>query len=132
MLTKLATDYGFSSFILWSASNSATLRSFIDDIAAPNRLVITAARGDRTSFGCRDGAEWTEFGESFFDRALRAERDPRKAFPVAAEDVARKEAADGLTPSQPQIADGAEIGAVLDGGAGALRGRSSFDFVAPR
>jgi hypothetical protein len=88
--------------------------SFIDDIAAPERLVITAARGDRTSFGCRDGAEWTEFGESFFDKALRAEADPRRAFPVAAEDVARKEAADGLTPSLPQISEGAEVGAALD------------------
>ena len=88
--------------------------SFIDDIAAPDRLVITAARGDRTSFGCRDGAEWTEFGESFFDKALRADPDPRRAFLVAAEDVARKEAADGLTPSLPQISEGAGIGAVLD------------------
>ena len=88
--------------------------SFIDEIAAPDRLVITAARGDRTSFGCRDGAEWTEFGESFFDRALRSEADPRKAFPVAAEDVARKEAADGLTPSLPQMVEGVGIGAVLD------------------
>lgn len=88
--------------------------SFIDDIAAPDRLVITAAREDRTSFGCRDGAEWTEFGESFFDRALRGEADPRKAFPLAAEDVARKEATDGLTPSLPQIAEGDEVGAVLD------------------
>lgn len=88
--------------------------SFIDDIESPDRLVITAARADRTSFGCRDGAEWTEFGESFFDRALRAEADPRKAFPVAAEDVARKEAADGLTPSLPQISEGSEVGAVLD------------------
>lgn len=88
--------------------------SFIDDIQAPDRLVITAARDDRTSFGCRDGAEWTEFGESFFDRALRAEPDPRKAFPVAAEDVARKEAADGLTPSLPQMSEGSEVGAVLD------------------
>ena len=88
--------------------------SFIDELAAPDRLIITAARGDRTSFGCRDGAEWTEFGESFFDKALRAEADPRKAFPVAAEDVARKEAADGLTPSLPQMVEGVEIGAVLD------------------
>jgi hypothetical protein len=88
--------------------------SFIDDIEGPDRLVITAARGDRTSFGCRDGAEWTEFGESFFDRALRADPDPRKAFPVAVEDVARKEAADGLTPSLPQISEGSAIGAVLD------------------
>jgi hypothetical protein len=88
--------------------------SFIDDIEAPDRLVITAARGDRTSFGCRDGAKWTEFGESFFDKALRAEPDPRKAFPVAVEDVTRKELADELTPSLPQISEGAEIGAVLD------------------
>lgn len=88
--------------------------SFIDDIAAPDRLVITAARGDRTSFGCRDGAEWTEFGESFFDKALRAEADPRKAFAVAETDVARKEAADRLTPSLPQMVEGAGIATVLD------------------
>ena len=88
--------------------------SFIDDIESPDRLVITAARGDRTSFGCRDGAEWTEFGESFFDKAMRAEADPRKAFAVAEKDVARKEAADGLTPSLPQMVEGAGIAAVLD------------------
>ena len=88
--------------------------SFIDELAAPDRLIITAARGDRTSFGCRDGAEWTEFGESFFHKALRTQADPRKAFPVAAEDVARKEAADGLTPSLPQMVVGVKIGPVLD------------------
>lgn len=97
--------------IVLSACHSG---SFLEEIAAPDRLIITAARGDRTSFGCRDGAEWTEFGQSFFDRALRAERDPRKAFVLAAEDVARKEAADGLTPSLPQMVEGAEIGPVLD------------------
>jgi hypothetical protein len=97
--------------IVLSACHSG---SFIDDIAAPDRLIITAALGDRTSFGCRDGAEWTEFGESFFDKALRAEADPRKAFPMAAADVARKEDADKLTPSLPQISEGSEIGAVLD------------------
>jgi hypothetical protein len=88
--------------------------SFIDDIAAPDRLIITAARADRTSFGCRDGAEWTEFGESFFDLALRAEPDPRKAFRIAAEDVAQKEKADALAHSEPQIHEGAGIGPVLD------------------
>jgi Peptidase C13 family len=88
--------------------------SFIDDIAAPDRLVITAAREDRSSFGCRDGAIWTEFGQSFFDLALRADPDPRRAFAMAAEDVARKEQADGLTQSLPQISEGAEVGAALD------------------
>lgn len=88
--------------------------SFIDDLAAPDRLIITAARADRTSFGCRDGAEWTEFGRSFFDLALRADADPRAAFAVAAADVRRKEEAAGLTPSEPQIREGAAIGAILD------------------
>ncbi|NHB78094.1 C13 family peptidase [Rhodobacter calidifons] len=88
--------------------------SFIDDIAAPDRLVIAAARADRTSFGCRDGAEWTDFGAAFFDRALRIEPDPRRAFRLAVEEVTRKEAAAGLTPSLPQIAEGEAIGAVLD------------------
>jgi Peptidase C13 family len=88
--------------------------SFIDDLQAPDRLVITAARADRTSFGCRDGAEWTDFGQSFFDLALRADPDPRKAFQVAVSDVARKEKRADLTPSEPQIHVGAEIGAHLD------------------
>jgi hypothetical protein len=88
--------------------------SFIDDIAAPDRLVITAARADRTSFGCRDGAEWTEFGQSFFDMALRTEPDPRKAFALAAADVSRKETAEDLRQSLPQISEGVEIGVVLD------------------
>jgi hypothetical protein len=88
--------------------------SFIDDLAAPDRLIITAARADRTSFGCRDGAEWTEFGRSFFDLALLADADPRAAFAVAAADVRRKEEAAGLTPSEPQIREGAAIGAILD------------------
>jgi hypothetical protein len=109
---RMLDDSGISAaVIVVSACHSG---SFIDELAAPDRLVITAARGDRTSFGCRDGAEWTEFGESFFDKALRADADPRKAFPVAAEDVARKEAADGLTPSLPQMVEGVEVGAVLD------------------
>ena len=109
---QMLDDSGIGpAVIVLSACHSG---SFLDEIAAPDRLVITAARSDRTSFGCRDGAEWTEFGQSFFDRALRAEPDPRKAFPLAAQDVARKEVMDGLTPSLPQMVEGAEIGPVLD------------------
>lgn len=109
---QMLDDSGIGpAVIVLSACHSG---SFLDELAAPDRLIITAARGDRTSFGCRDGAEWTEFGQSFFDRALRADPDPRRAFPAAVDDIARKEAADGLTPSLPQISEGSEIGAVLD------------------
>jgi hypothetical protein len=78
--------------IVLSACHSG---SFLDDIAAPNRLIIAAARADRSSFGCADGRDWTEFGRFFFDQALRSEPDPRRA-------------------SLPQISEGAEIGAALD------------------
>ncbi|MFO1202380.1 MAG: C13 family peptidase [Tabrizicola sp.] len=109
---QMLADSGVGpAVIVLSACHSG---SFLDELARPDRLIITAARGDRTSFGCRDGAVWTEFGESFFDKALRAERDPRKAFALAAEDVSRKEAAGGMTPSLPQMVEGAEIGVVLD------------------
>jgi hypothetical protein len=89
--------------------------SFIDDFSGPDRLVITASAADRNSFGCRDGARWTDFGRYFFDVSLRAEADPRKAFVAA---VPLIQDAEWWRPwadaSQPQISEGAEVGAVLD------------------
>ena len=43
---------------------------FADAMAEPDTLVITAADDDHASFGCRDGAKWTSFGEAFFNDAL--------------------------------------------------------------
>ena len=89
--------------------------SFVDDFALPDRLVITASAADRNSFGCRDGADWTRFGDYFLNQSLRADPDPRKAFAAA---VPMIEAAEWWQPwakgSLPQIGEGAEIGAVLD------------------
>lgn len=88
--------------------------SFIDEIARPDRLIITAAAADRTSFGCADGRDWTEFGQSFFDLALRQEADPRHAFQIAAKDVASKEFWRFSKRSLPQMAEGESIGPVID------------------
>jgi uncharacterized membrane protein YhdT len=88
--------------------------SFLDDISAPDRLIITAASADRASFGCADGRDWTEFGRSFFDVALRSERDPRRAFEMALPEISAKEAKAELRASLPQISEGTAIGAVLD------------------
>jgi hypothetical protein len=89
--------------------------SFIDDFSRPDRLVITASAADRNSFGCRDGAVWTDFGHHFFDVALRREPDPRKAFAAALPGI---EAAEWWRPwaeaSEPQISEGAEFGAIWD------------------
>jgi Peptidase C13 family len=89
--------------------------SFVDDFSAENRLVITASAADRNSFGCRDGRDWTDFGQHFFDTSLRAEPDFRKAFAqamVLVEDSERWRP--WARASQPQIAEGEGFGAALD------------------
>lgn len=43
---------------------------FIDSIKDEYTLVITAARRDRTSFGCADENDFTYFGRAFFKEAL--------------------------------------------------------------
>lgn len=88
--------------------------SFIDEIARPDRLIITAAAADRTSFGCADGRDWTEFGQSFFDLALRQEADPRRAVAIAAKDVVGKEFWRFSKRSLPQIIEGETIGPMID------------------
>ncbi|MEO5615400.1 MAG: C13 family peptidase [Cypionkella sp.] len=88
--------------------------TFIPALQAPDRVIITAARADRTSFGCSDGREWTEFGQSFFDLALRAEPDPRKAFEIARKDVQAKEFWAWRRASLPQMVVGDVIAARLD------------------
>lgn len=88
--------------------------SFIDDLAAPDRLIVTAAAADRTSFGCADGNVWTRWGEAFFATALRETRDFRRAFTRASALVGEWETAGGQTPSLPQMAEGEAIGPALD------------------
>ena len=88
--------------------------TFIPALQKPDRLIIAAARVDRTSFGCSDGREWTEFGQSFFDLALRKEPDPRKAFEIARLDVQRKEFWSWRRSSLPQMVVGEAIAARLD------------------
>ncbi len=88
--------------------------SFVGALTAPDRLVLTAAREDRTSFGCSDEAEWTYWGEAFFKDALAMDPDPRAAAQIARDLVRTREAEQGYPPSEPQIVEGAEIGPVLD------------------
>jgi Peptidase C13 family len=88
--------------------------SFVPWIAAPDRLVVTAAAADRSSFGCSDKREWTYFGEAFFARALGETRSLPEAFARAEALVRQWETAAGFTPSEPQIAIGDAIGGALE------------------
>lgn len=104
MLRRMLDRSGIrKSVIVVSACHSG---SFIPALASPTRLVIAAARADRTSFGCDDRREWTFFGDAYFNRALREESSFTRAFERAKRLIAEWEAGGKLPPSLPQIMGG--------------------------
>lgn len=82
---------------------------YIEPLRDANTVVIAAAAPDRTSFGCEHGRDFTYFGEAYFRDGLAQTPSLTAAFDVARERVAKKEAAEGLTPSLPQIWTGPAI-----------------------
>lgn len=88
---------------------------FIRPLADPNTLVITAADADHASFGCRNGNEWTYFGDALFNTAMRRTGDLRDAFAQASAVVRKREHQKHLAPSNPQIAGGENVERILKG-----------------
>ncbi|MGE4073499.1 MAG: C13 family peptidase [Lysobacterales bacterium] len=87
---------------------------FLDDLASPMSLVMTAARRDRPSFGCGDDSELTYFGRALLVEALNQTRSFTAAFELARESVHERELADDFEASEPQMQVGALIGQKLD------------------
>jgi hypothetical protein len=87
--------------------------SFIPALANDNTLILTAARADRTSFGCSNENEWTYFGDAYFNHALRQGTSFVDAFEVARTLISGWEGRQKFTPSEPQISIGANIRATL-------------------
>jgi hypothetical protein len=83
---------------------------FASTLANERSAVITAASGDRKSFGCNDSRQLTYFGEAFYRDALSAHASLREAFTVASDALEKKERAAGIVPSRPQ----AHFGALLE------------------
>lgn len=86
---------------------------FVEALADPHTLVITAAQHDRSSFGCTDQREYSYFGEAFFDRALRRSLSFERAFREASELVTAWEREEGYEASLPQLSQGPRIAAKL-------------------
>jgi hypothetical protein len=86
---------------------------FIPRLANPDVLVITAADADHPSFGCRDKAKWTYFGDAFFNVALRQARSLKEAFAVARALVRKRELRERFEPSNPLMAGGANVQPLL-------------------
>lgn len=87
--------------------------SFIDVLKDEHTLIMTASAADRTSFGCGHDGDYTYFGDAYFGHALREDLSFARAFEAASALIDKRERAEGLTASRPQIHEGAQIGAHL-------------------
>ncbi|MFL5237813.1 MAG: C13 family peptidase [Rhizomicrobium sp.] len=86
---------------------------FVNALARPNRMIITAARRDRTSFGC-GGTNRYPYFDACFLAAMPEAKDFRTAAVDADRCVARLERQTRMSPpSDPQIFVGRQIAARL-------------------
>jgi len=82
---------------------------FINALEAPNRMVLTAASRERTSFGCGAGETYPWFDGCVIETLPQA-TDLLSLAAAARACVARKEQEAGITlPSEPQLFVGAEM-----------------------
>jgi hypothetical protein len=88
--------------------------AFVRRMGSQNTAIVTAAAGDRTSFGCTADNDWTFFGDALINRALRKPQSLASAYAEAALLVGGWEAEIGVPPSQPQLAVGAAAAGWLD------------------
>ncbi|HYA66710.1 MAG TPA: C13 family peptidase, partial [Burkholderiaceae bacterium] len=103
-LRELLDDAGIRyRVIIVSACYSG---AFIAPLAGADTMVITASSADRMSFGCRDGAQWTDFGRAYFAEALMQAASFEGAFRIASRRIAERESQEHLVPSVPLISVG--------------------------
>jgi len=83
-------------------------------MAKPNRVILTAARGDRPSFGCQVRRTYNFFDECLLS-ALPQATTWRTVFDGSRRCVRRMEYALGALPSEPQAYFGGTVGALKPG-----------------
>jgi hypothetical protein len=93
--------------------NACYSGGFVKPLQGPGTLVMTAARSDRSSFGCGSDSKITYFGRAWLVDALNRTPDFIAAFKQASGEISQWERRDKLTPSEPQIAIGTGIAAQL-------------------
>jgi len=103
--------------------------AFVDALRDEHTLVITAARADRTSFGCGSDSKITWFGKAFLAGALNQTTDFERGFELANHQIREWELRDGETPSVPQMAGGWAIRKHLAAGRKTLPDAAPIPFV---
>jgi hypothetical protein len=88
---------------------------WIEPLADPYTLVMTAADATHTSYGCGKLSELTFFGRAVFDEQLRKTHSFEQAFDAAVPVIKQREIDAGKDDgfSNPQMAVGDKIGPVL-------------------
>jgi hypothetical protein len=86
---------------------------FVKPLAKPNRMVLTAARSDRTSFGCGEADKYPYFDDCVL-RSMPTVRDFAGLGPAVRACVAAREKAERVRPpSEPQLWIGAKLKPLL-------------------
>lgn len=86
---------------------------FVPALADPNREIITAARPDRSSFGCSESDKYPYFDACML-KVLPSAHDFVALGPQVQTCVAQREAEKGLSPpSEPQVYVGAALRPIL-------------------
>jgi hypothetical protein len=83
--------------------------SLLAELKSEDRIIVTAARADRASFGCRPAAQHTYFGEAVLRSFGQRDRSLQQIVADIRTDVAAQERAHGQTPSEPQVYVGQHI-----------------------
>lgn len=104
---------------------------FIAPLKNATTMIITAARADRTSFGCGSDADITWFGKAFFAEGLNQSDSFRGAFGIARTLIDEWETRNGETHSEPQIASTPLIETKLRAWRDGIRLGPPLPFVAP-
>ncbi|RCS29999.1 peptidase C13 [Rhodanobacter denitrificans] len=89
--------------------NACYSGGFVPPLRGPGTLVLTAARADRSSFGCGSDSDITYFGRAWLVDALNHTDNFADAFKRASGEISQWERQDKLTPSEPQIDVGSGI-----------------------
>jgi hypothetical protein len=100
-IARLLEESGIQwSVVVVSACYSG---GFIDTLKNGHTLVMTAAAANRPSFGCADDADLTYFGKALFIDQLNQEIELVEAFAGARAAITKREEAENLPASQPQL-----------------------------
>lgn len=104
---------------------------FVAPLKNATTLVVTAARADRTSFGCGADADITWFGKAFLAEGLNQNDSFAGAFGIAKSLIEEWETRDGEEHSEPQFISTPLIDAKLKAWRNGIRLGPPLRFVAP-